>query len=135
MCVTWCSYAFSPPSSSRTSSRSVIPPGGTSTVYASTSTSIRCRSLTALVKVLLTAWMFGMMIPAGIFLPTIAISVCLGRAVGRCRDAGGRVRLLAEMDVRARQCARGPDTARSVGISRRGSAAAAQGDAFAARRE
>lgn len=55
--------------------------------------------LTALVKVLLTAWTFGMMvsyfwacrllhspfsfqIPAGIFLPTIAIGACLGRAIG-----------------------------------------------------
>ncbi|KAJ7849995.1 Cl-channel protein [Mycena olivaceomarginata] len=38
--------------------------------------------LTAAIKVLLTAWTFGMMIPAGIFLPTIAIGACLGRAVG-----------------------------------------------------
>ncbi|KAJ7695038.1 Cl-channel protein [Mycena rosella] len=38
--------------------------------------------LTAVIKVLLTAWTFGMMIPAGIFLPTIAIGACLGRAVG-----------------------------------------------------
>ncbi|KAH9943797.1 chloride channel [Amylocystis lapponica] len=38
--------------------------------------------LTALTKVVLTAWTFGMMIPAGIFLPTIAIGACLGRAVG-----------------------------------------------------
>ncbi|KAI0339618.1 Cl-channel protein [Trametopsis cervina] len=38
--------------------------------------------LTALIKVLLTAWTFGMMIPAGIFLPTIAIGACLGRAMG-----------------------------------------------------
>ncbi|KAF9462921.1 Cl-channel protein [Collybia nuda] len=38
--------------------------------------------LTATVKVGLTAWTFGMMIPAGIFLPTIAIGACLGRAVG-----------------------------------------------------
>ncbi|EKM50668.1 uncharacterized protein PHACADRAFT_264052 [Phanerochaete carnosa HHB-10118-sp] len=38
--------------------------------------------LTAVVKVGLTAWTFGMMIPAGIFLPTIAIGACFGRAVG-----------------------------------------------------
>ncbi|KAI0794494.1 chloride channel [Fomes fomentarius] len=38
--------------------------------------------LTALVKVGFTAWTFGMMIPAGIFLPTIAIGASLGRAVG-----------------------------------------------------
>ncbi|KAJ7460664.1 Cl-channel protein [Mycena latifolia] len=38
--------------------------------------------LTAALKVLLTSWTFGMMIPAGIFLPTIAIGACIGRAVG-----------------------------------------------------
>ncbi|TBU47598.1 chloride channel [Dichomitus squalens] len=38
--------------------------------------------LTALVKIAFTAWTFGMMVPAGIFLPTIAIGACLGRAVG-----------------------------------------------------
>ncbi|KAF5373298.1 hypothetical protein D9615_007485 [Tricholomella constricta] len=38
--------------------------------------------LTAIIKIGLTAWTFGMMIPAGIFLPTIAIGACLGRAVG-----------------------------------------------------
>ena len=55
--------------------------------------------LTALTKVFFTAWSFGMMvghfasppllllimalqIPAGIFLPTIAIGACLGRAMG-----------------------------------------------------
>ncbi|KAF9031391.1 Cl-channel protein [Hymenopellis radicata] len=38
--------------------------------------------LSAIVKFGLTAWTFGMMIPAGIFLPTIAIGACLGRAVG-----------------------------------------------------
>ncbi|KAL6309304.1 chloride channel [Sparassis latifolia] len=38
--------------------------------------------LTALIKVALTSWTFGMMVPAGIFLPTIAIGACLGRAVG-----------------------------------------------------
>ncbi|PCH36364.1 Cl-channel protein [Wolfiporia cocos MD-104 SS10] len=38
--------------------------------------------LTAITKIALTAWTFGMMIPAGIFLPTIAIGACLGRAVG-----------------------------------------------------
>ncbi|KAJ6485834.1 Cl-channel protein [Mycena sanguinolenta] len=38
--------------------------------------------LTAAMKVFFTAWTFGMMIPAGIFLPTIAIGACLGRAVG-----------------------------------------------------
>ncbi|KAF8889352.1 Cl-channel protein [Infundibulicybe gibba] len=38
--------------------------------------------LTAALKIALTAWTFGMMIPAGIFLPTIAIGACLGRAVG-----------------------------------------------------
>lgn len=38
--------------------------------------------LTAAMKLLLAAWTFGMMIPAGIFLPTIAIGACLGRAVG-----------------------------------------------------
>ncbi|RDB23755.1 H(+)/Cl(-) exchange transporter 3 [Hypsizygus marmoreus] len=38
--------------------------------------------LTAIIKIGLTAWTFGMMVPAGIFLPTIAIGACLGRAVG-----------------------------------------------------
>ncbi|EPT02984.1 hypothetical protein FOMPIDRAFT_1159568 [Fomitopsis schrenkii] len=38
--------------------------------------------LTAGIKLFLTAWTFGMMVPAGIFLPTIAIGACLGRAVG-----------------------------------------------------
>lgn len=38
--------------------------------------------LTSIIKIGLTAWTFGMMIPAGIFLPTIAIGACLGRAVG-----------------------------------------------------
>ncbi|KAJ7493396.1 Cl-channel protein [Mycena galericulata] len=38
--------------------------------------------LTAALKIMLTAWTFGMMIPAGIFLPTIAIGACLGRAMG-----------------------------------------------------
>lgn len=56
--------------------------------------------LTATIKVAFTAWTFGMMVwlafipfedsethsgiqvPAGIFLPTIAIGACIGRAVG-----------------------------------------------------
>ncbi|KAF8631881.1 hypothetical protein AX15_002146 [Amanita polypyramis BW_CC] len=38
--------------------------------------------LTASIKLVLTAWTFGMMIPAGIFLPAIAIGACLGRAIG-----------------------------------------------------
>ncbi|TEB33068.1 Cl-channel protein [Coprinellus micaceus] len=38
--------------------------------------------LTAIIKLALTAWTFGMMVPAGIFLPTIGIGACLGRAVG-----------------------------------------------------
>ncbi|KIK08951.1 hypothetical protein K443DRAFT_671998 [Laccaria amethystina LaAM-08-1] len=38
--------------------------------------------LTALMKMVLTSWTFGMSIPAGIFLPTIAIGACLGRAMG-----------------------------------------------------
>ncbi|KAI0773298.1 chloride channel [Trametes elegans] len=38
--------------------------------------------LAALTKIGFTAWTFGMMVPAGIFLPTIAIGACLGRAVG-----------------------------------------------------
>ncbi|RDX51224.1 hypothetical protein OH76DRAFT_1378993 [Lentinus brumalis] len=38
--------------------------------------------LTAMAKIGFTAWTFGMMIPAGIFLPTIAIGACIGRAVG-----------------------------------------------------
>ncbi|KAF9453587.1 Cl-channel protein [Macrolepiota fuliginosa MF-IS2] len=38
--------------------------------------------LTAAMKFFFTAWTFGMMVPAGIFLPTIAIGACLGRAVG-----------------------------------------------------
>jgi chloride channel 3/4/5 len=37
---------------------------------------------TALIKVVLTAWAFGMMVPAGIFLPTIATGACVGRAFG-----------------------------------------------------
>ncbi|PBK72548.1 Cl-channel protein [Armillaria solidipes] len=43
--------------------------------------------LTAIIKFGLTAWTFGMMIPAGIFLPTIAIGACLGRAVGLLTQA------------------------------------------------
>ncbi|OSD04776.1 hypothetical protein PYCCODRAFT_1450809 [Trametes coccinea BRFM310] len=43
--------------------------------------------LTALAKIGFTAWTFGMMIPAGIFLPTIAIGACLGRAVGLITQA------------------------------------------------
>lgn len=39
------------------------------------------------------------------------------------------------MDVRARQGARGPDAARSVGVARRGGAATAEGCAVAACRE
>ncbi|KAL1941295.1 hypothetical protein VTO73DRAFT_7507 [Trametes versicolor] len=39
-------------------------------------------TLAALAKVGFTAWTFGMMIPAGIFLPTITIGASLGRAVG-----------------------------------------------------
>lgn len=38
--------------------------------------------VTACLKTVLTAWTFGMMVPAGIFLPTIAIGASLGRAVG-----------------------------------------------------
>ncbi|KAF9054444.1 Cl-channel protein [Panaeolus papilionaceus] len=38
--------------------------------------------LTAILKVILTAWTFGIAVPAGIFLPTIGIGACLGRAVG-----------------------------------------------------
>ncbi|KAI0681933.1 chloride channel [Cerioporus squamosus] len=38
--------------------------------------------LTAMAKIGFTAWTFGMMVPAGIFLPTIAIGACMGRAVG-----------------------------------------------------
>lgn len=38
--------------------------------------------LTAFLKIFLTAWTFGMMVPAGIFMPTIGIGACLGRAVG-----------------------------------------------------
>ncbi|ETW79134.1 chloride channel [Heterobasidion irregulare TC 32-1] len=39
-------------------------------------------TLTAMTKIGFTAWTFGMMVPAGIFLPTIAIGASLGRAVG-----------------------------------------------------
>ncbi|PVG03313.1 Cl-channel protein [Serendipita vermifera] len=38
--------------------------------------------LTAIVKLLLTAWTFGMQVPAGIFLPSITIGAVMGRAVG-----------------------------------------------------
>ncbi|TFK26246.1 Cl-channel protein [Coprinopsis marcescibilis] len=38
--------------------------------------------LTAFIKIPLTAWTFGMSVPAGMFLPTIGIGACLGRAVG-----------------------------------------------------
>ncbi|KAL0953386.1 hypothetical protein HGRIS_004625 [Hohenbuehelia grisea] len=38
--------------------------------------------LTAALKICFTAWTFGMNLPAGIFLPTIAIGACIGRAVG-----------------------------------------------------
>ncbi|KAG8803922.1 hypothetical protein FRB91_000664 [Serendipita sp. 411] len=38
--------------------------------------------LTASVKLLLTAWTFGIQVPAGIFLPSITIGATLGRAVG-----------------------------------------------------
>jgi chloride channel 3/4/5 len=37
---------------------------------------------TAGLKLALTAWTFGMMVPAGVFLPTIAIGASLGRGVG-----------------------------------------------------
>ncbi|KAF5377784.1 hypothetical protein D9757_008072 [Collybiopsis confluens] len=43
--------------------------------------------ISAGVKLALTAWTFGMMIPAGIFLPTIAIGACIGRAVGMLTQA------------------------------------------------
>ncbi|KAI0831818.1 chloride channel [Trametes gibbosa] len=39
-------------------------------------------TLAAAAKIGFTAWTFGMMVPAGIFLPTITIGACLGRAVG-----------------------------------------------------
>jgi len=38
--------------------------------------------LTGAVKIGLTAWTFGMMVPAGIFLPTITIGATFGRVVG-----------------------------------------------------
>ncbi|EKM81818.1 hypothetical protein AGABI1DRAFT_118889 [Agaricus bisporus var. burnettii JB137-S8] len=38
--------------------------------------------LTAILKFLFTSWTFGTMVPAGIFLPTIALGACYGRAVG-----------------------------------------------------
>lgn len=38
--------------------------------------------LTAGIKLLLTAWTFGIQVPAGIFLPSIAIGATMGRAVG-----------------------------------------------------
>ncbi|KAI9429598.1 voltage gated chloride channel-domain-containing protein [Lactarius indigo] len=38
--------------------------------------------LTGVVKIAFTAWMFGMMVPAGIFLPAIAIGAAFGRVVG-----------------------------------------------------
>ena len=38
--------------------------------------------LTSFLKIVLTAWTFGMMVPAGIFLPAIGIGACLGRAMG-----------------------------------------------------
>ncbi|KAN0129315.1 chloride channel [Lactarius tabidus] len=38
--------------------------------------------LTGIVKIGFTAWTFGMMVPAGIFLPTIAIGASFGRVVG-----------------------------------------------------
>ncbi|KAG9103649.1 hypothetical protein FRC06_009153 [Ceratobasidium sp. 370] len=38
--------------------------------------------LTCGLKLILTAWTFGMKVPAGIFLPTIAIGATMGRAVG-----------------------------------------------------
>ncbi|KAG8994627.1 hypothetical protein FRB94_012632 [Tulasnella sp. JGI-2019a] len=38
--------------------------------------------ITAVVKTVLTAWTFGMNLPAGIFLPTIAIGAAIGRSVG-----------------------------------------------------
>ncbi|KDQ18892.1 hypothetical protein BOTBODRAFT_478226 [Botryobasidium botryosum FD-172 SS1] len=37
---------------------------------------------TLALKLALTAWTFGMKVPAGVFLPTIAAGACLGRAVG-----------------------------------------------------
>ena len=39
-------------------------------------------SVTALAKTVMTAVTFGIRVPAGIFLPSIAIGSCLGRAVG-----------------------------------------------------
>ncbi|TDL24076.1 Cl-channel protein [Rickenella mellea] len=38
--------------------------------------------ITAAIKIGFTAWTFGIMVPAGIFLPTIAIGASLGRAMG-----------------------------------------------------
>jgi len=38
--------------------------------------------ITAGIKLLLTAWTFGIQVPAGIFLPSITIGAALGRAVG-----------------------------------------------------
>jgi H+/Cl- antiporter ClcA len=38
--------------------------------------------LTAGIKLLLTAWTFGIQVPAGIFLPSITIGATMGRAVG-----------------------------------------------------
>ncbi|KIK61661.1 hypothetical protein GYMLUDRAFT_165705 [Collybiopsis luxurians FD-317 M1] len=43
--------------------------------------------ISAGIKLVLTAWTFGMMVPAGIFLPTIAIGACIGRAVGMLTQA------------------------------------------------
>ncbi|KAF9069790.1 chloride channel [Rhodocollybia butyracea] len=43
--------------------------------------------ISAAIKLAFTAWTFGMMVPAGIFLPTIAIGACIGRAVGMLTQA------------------------------------------------
>lgn len=36
----------------------------------------------AVVKLLLTAYTFGLSVPAGIFLPGLSIGACMGRALG-----------------------------------------------------
>jgi Voltage gated chloride channel len=43
--------------------------------------------LTAGIKLLLTAWTFGIQVPAGIFLPSITIGATMGRAVGLIMSA------------------------------------------------
>lgn len=60
---------------------------GTQRSSSNTSSIVFLLLLTAFAKTLLTAATFGASIPAGIFLPSLTIGACAGRAVGLVMDA------------------------------------------------